>query len=137
MLSSVYHDPVKLRILIYGFGKDWASGSTLGLGAHLIFVADVQVTPKDLPQGPSETGGIMAEDHSDGIHVVVIGAGLAGLAVALSTKLANPLHQVTVCETVKELQEIGVSAIQCLYAPFSLRILSVRYSASHDRQASR
>ncbi len=79
----------------------------------------------------------MAEDHSDGIHVVVIGAGLAGLAVALSTKLANPLHKVTVCETVKELQEIGVSATQCTCGPFPLRILSEPYSPSHHRQASR
>jgi salicylate hydroxylase len=48
--------------------------------------------------------------HSDeGIHLIVIGAGLAGLSAALSTKLANPAHQVTVLETVKELQEVGVS----------------------------
>ena len=43
-----------------------------------------------------------------GLHVVVIGAGLAGLAAAISTKLANPVHKVTVLETVKELQEVGV-----------------------------
>ncbi|KAK0728053.1 hypothetical protein B0T26DRAFT_767025 [Lasiosphaeria miniovina] len=42
-----------------------------------------------------------------GLHLVVIGAGLAGLAVALSTKLANAAHRVTVLETVKELQEVG------------------------------
>ncbi|KAK1754710.1 hypothetical protein QBC47DRAFT_384743 [Echria macrotheca] len=43
----------------------------------------------------------------EGIHVVIIGAGLAGLAAALSTKLANPSHRVTICETVRELQEVG------------------------------
>ncbi|PKS05247.1 hypothetical protein jhhlp_008618 [Lomentospora prolificans] len=44
----------------------------------------------------------------DGIHVIVIGAGLAGLAVSISTKLANPRHQVTIFETAKVLQEIGL-----------------------------
>ncbi|KAK1655724.1 FAD dependent oxidoreductase [Colletotrichum phormii] len=44
---------------------------------------------------------------SDGIHVIIIGAGLAGLATALSTKLANPSHRVTILEAVKELQEVG------------------------------
>ncbi|KAF6845353.1 FAD binding domain protein [Colletotrichum musicola] len=44
---------------------------------------------------------------SEPIHVVIIGAGLAGLATALATKLANPSHRVTILETVKELQEIG------------------------------
>ncbi|KAK0614284.1 hypothetical protein B0T14DRAFT_437041 [Immersiella caudata] len=43
----------------------------------------------------------------EGSHLVVIGAGLAGLAAALSTKLANPSHNVTVLETVRELQEVG------------------------------
>ncbi|KAK4150256.1 hypothetical protein C8A00DRAFT_46312 [Chaetomidium leptoderma] len=43
----------------------------------------------------------------EGIHLIIIGAGLAGLSAALSTKLANPAHQVTVLETVKELQEVG------------------------------
>ena len=46
---------------------------------------------------------------NEGIHLIVIGAGLAGLSAALSTKLANPSHRVTVLETVKELQEVGVS----------------------------
>jgi len=45
----------------------------------------------------------------EGIHLIVIGAGLAGLAAALSTKLANPSHTVTVLEAVRELQEVGVS----------------------------
>jgi phytoene dehydrogenase-like protein len=49
-------------------------------------------------------------DADEGIHVVIIGAGLAGLSAALSTKLANPAHRVTVLETVKELQEVGVSS---------------------------
>lgn len=44
----------------------------------------------------------------EGIHLVIIGAGLAGLSAALSTKLANPAHRVTVLEGVKELQEVGV-----------------------------
>jgi thioredoxin reductase len=43
------------------------------------------------------------------IHVIVIGAGLAGLSAAISTKVANPTHQVTMLESVKELAEIGVS----------------------------
>ncbi|TDZ51650.1 FAD-dependent monooxygenase OpS4 [Colletotrichum trifolii] len=41
------------------------------------------------------------------LHVIVIGAGLAGLSTALSTKLANPSHRVTILEAVKELQEVG------------------------------
>lgn len=51
----------------------------------------------------------------EGIHVVIIGAGLAGLSAALSTKLANPAHRVTVLETVKELQEVGVSRFLVLF----------------------
>ncbi|KAG7288710.1 hypothetical protein NEMBOFW57_005066 [Staphylotrichum longicolle] len=43
----------------------------------------------------------------EALHLIVIGAGLAGLSAALSTKLANPAHRVTVLETVKELQEVG------------------------------
>lgn len=56
----------------------------------------------------------------EGIHLIVIGAGLAGLSVALSTKLANPAHQVTVLEAVKELQEIGVGStllVSSFYKP--------------------
>ncbi|KAK3940746.1 hypothetical protein QBC46DRAFT_287701 [Diplogelasinospora grovesii] len=49
----------------------------------------------------------MADQPEDGLHLIVIGAGLAGLAAALSTKLANPSHKVTILETVKELQEVG------------------------------
>ncbi|QSZ37050.1 hypothetical protein DSL72_009142 [Monilinia vaccinii-corymbosi] len=41
------------------------------------------------------------------LRILVIGAGLAGLAAALSTKLANPSHDVTVLETVSELAEVG------------------------------
>ncbi|SPN98901.1 related to salicylate hydroxylase [Cephalotrichum gorgonifer] len=47
------------------------------------------------------------EDRPDGIKIVVVGAGLAGLSAALSTKLANPAHEVVVYEAAKELQEIG------------------------------
>ncbi|KXH25705.1 FAD dependent oxidoreductase [Colletotrichum simmondsii] len=45
--------------------------------------------------------------NNNGIHVIIIGAGLAGLATALATKLANPSHRVTILEAVKELQEVG------------------------------
>jgi salicylate hydroxylase len=48
---------------------------------------------------------------NEGIRLTVIGAGLAGLAAALSTKLANPAHTVTVLEAVRELQEVGVSPL--------------------------
>ncbi|KAK4203299.1 putative salicylate hydroxylase [Triangularia verruculosa] len=47
------------------------------------------------------------QTQDEGLHVIIIGAGLAGLAAALSTKLANPNHQVTILEAVKELQEVG------------------------------
>jgi salicylate hydroxylase len=44
------------------------------------------------------------------IHLIVLGAGLAGLAAAISTKVANPEHEVTILESVRELAEIGVSS---------------------------
>jgi salicylate hydroxylase len=44
------------------------------------------------------------------LHLIIIGAGLAGLAAAISTKVANPEHQVTILESVRELAEIGVSS---------------------------
>ncbi|KAJ5046833.1 uncharacterized protein L3040_004058 [Drepanopeziza brunnea f. sp. 'multigermtubi'] len=44
---------------------------------------------------------------SGSIHLIVIGAGLAGLSAAISTKLANPNHTVTILESVKELAEVG------------------------------
>nr|XP_036583060.1 FAD dependent oxidoreductase [Colletotrichum truncatum]KAF6791956.1 FAD dependent oxidoreductase [Colletotrichum truncatum] len=44
---------------------------------------------------------------SEPLHVIIIGAGLAGLATALATKIANPSHSVTILEAVKELQEVG------------------------------
>jgi salicylate hydroxylase len=49
------------------------------------------------------------------IHLIIIGAGLAGLSAAVSTKIANPDHQVTILESVKELAEIGVSLAPSLY----------------------
>jgi len=52
---------------------------------------------------PSPNGDIQ------GMHIIVIGAGLAGLAAAISTKIANGTHKVTVCEAVRELLEVGVS----------------------------
>ena len=68
---------------------------------------------------------IMPEDENKsadlGIHVIIIGAGLAGLATAISTKIANPLHRITVCEAVKELQEVGVSACVALAASTATR----------------
>lgn len=52
------------------------------------------------------------------LHVVIIGAGLAGLSAAIATKIANPNHKVTILETVKELAEVGVSTLLC-YLPLS------------------
>jgi salicylate hydroxylase len=49
------------------------------------------------------------------IHIIIIGAGLAGLSAAVSTKIANPDHQVTILESVKELAEIGVSLAPSRY----------------------
>lgn len=51
----------------------------------------------------------MEDGTSGGIKVLIVGAGLAGLAAALSTKLANAAHEVVVFEAARELQEIGVS----------------------------
>ncbi|TDZ20806.1 FAD-dependent monooxygenase OpS4 [Colletotrichum orbiculare MAFF 240422] len=48
-----------------------------------------------------------SETPRDGLHLVIVGAGLAGLAAAISTKLANPSHQVTICEAVTDLKEVG------------------------------
>jgi salicylate hydroxylase len=42
------------------------------------------------------------------LHLIVIGAGLAGLSAAVSTKVGNPDHKVTILESVKELAEVGV-----------------------------
>ncbi len=52
--------------------------------------------------------GSQVNHPNEGLHLIIIGAGLAGLSAAVSTKLANPSHRVTVLETVKELQEVGV-----------------------------
>ncbi|KAK0670791.1 putative salicylate hydroxylase [Cercophora samala] len=59
---------------------------------------------KEVPRSSTTSG---TETQDEGIHVIIIGAGLAGLAAALSTKLGNPNHQVTILEAVKELQEVG------------------------------
>lgn len=48
--------------------------------------------------------------NGDSLHLIVVGAGLAGLGAAVATKVGNPNHQVTILESVKELAEIGVSA---------------------------
>jgi salicylate hydroxylase len=49
----------------------------------------------------------------ESLHLIVISAGLCGLAAAVATKVAtkvaNPDHHVTILESVKELAEIGVS----------------------------
>lgn len=52
--------------------------------------------------------GSVDTDDKMSIHLIIIGAGLAGLSAAISTKVANPGHQVTILESVKELAEIGV-----------------------------
>ena len=51
--------------------------------------------------------------HVMPIHLIVIGAGLAGLSAALATKLAKAEHQVTVLEATKELAEVGVRVHDC------------------------
>lgn len=52
------------------------------------------------------------------IHLIIIGAGLAGLSAAISTKVANSAHQVTILESVKELAEIGVSSTRLFTISF-------------------
>jgi salicylate hydroxylase len=61
------------------------------------------------------------------IHFIVIGAGLAGLAAAISTKIANPQHEVTILESVKELAEIGVRT------PESLLTLTMSLPANNQQ----
>ncbi|OHE91884.1 FAD dependent oxidoreductase, partial [Colletotrichum orchidophilum] len=56
---------------------------------------------------PSIMEGHTKASSNEPIHVIIIGAGLAGLATALSTKLETPSHRVTILEAVKELQEVG------------------------------
>jgi salicylate hydroxylase len=51
---------------------------------------------------------------AESLHLIIIGAGLAGLAAAVATKVANPDHHVTILESVKELAEIGVRSISIL-----------------------
>lgn len=53
--------------------------------------------------------GSIEKNDNMSINVLIIGAGLAGLAAAISTKVANPAHRVTILESVKELAEVGVS----------------------------
>lgn len=53
----------------------------------------------------------MASLYIMSIHVLVIGAGIAGLSSAISTKLANPEHKVTILESAHELADIGVSSL--------------------------
>ena len=44
---------------------------------------------------------------SDSLHILVVGAGLGGLAAALSVKLEQPHHNVLVVESAAELAEVG------------------------------
>lgn len=60
------------------------------------------------------------------IHLIVIGAGLAGLSAAISTKVANPDHKVTILESVKELAEIGVCFLSTPSFPFSSIVSTAR-----------
>ena len=50
-----------------------------------------------------------SQQVQDSLHIIIIGAGLAGLSAAISIKTANPRHSVTILESVRELAEIGVS----------------------------
>jgi len=71
----------------------------------------------------------MADTSADeGIHLIIVGAGLAGLSSALSTKLANPKHRVTMCEAVRELQEVGVGLPSPLTFLFPFRPLFSLFS---------
>lgn len=54
---------------------------------------------------------------SGSIHLIIIGAGLAGLSAAISTKIANPNHTVTILESVRELAEIGVCPLSLPLSP--------------------
>lgn len=40
------------------------------------------------------------------LDIIIVGAGLGGLAAAISTKLENPAHNVLVLEAAKELAEV-------------------------------
>lgn len=51
---------------------------------------------------------------AESLHLIIIGAGLAGLAAAIATKVANPDHRIIIFESVKELAEIGVSVVSTL-----------------------
>jgi hypothetical protein len=52
--------------------------------------------------------GCHERSAADGVHLLVVGAGLAGLSAAIATKVANSANQVTILEAVRELQEVGV-----------------------------
>jgi salicylate hydroxylase len=44
-----------------------------------------------------------------GLKVLIIGAGLGGLAAAVSVKSESPDHEILVLESAPELAEVGVS----------------------------
>ena len=62
---------------------------------------------------------------AESLHLIVIGAGLCGLAAAIATKVANPDHRVTILESVKELAEIGVSILSFTRNQIILRIVDI------------
>ena len=51
------------------------------------------------------------DESYEALRLVIIGAGLAGLGTAISTKLANPDVEVIILEAVKELADVGVGLI--------------------------
>ncbi|RDW58941.1 uncharacterized protein DSM5745_11147 [Aspergillus mulundensis] len=71
-------------------------------------------------------------DASSTLKVIIIGAGLGGLAASISIRLAG--HEVTVLESAREISEVG-AGIQCL--PNSTKILRAWDTHGHlDSKAS-
>lgn len=53
----------------------------------------------------------MAQGEFEPLHVVIVGAGLGGLAAAVATRLGG--HRVTICEQAMQLGEV------CFVPPFN------------------